>query len=160
MKRQILKVAILMVLAATTAVQVKAGVRNEEGTVAGANKVQSSKLIAKEGINNFVGFMSENAHKFTKKAEWNDVLTVLNSYNQNSPSLMKLSDEQKNKFNEGVAKLQEKLAKVKGEEASAWNEKLSFTAKTINFLWNFTPSTNVTEESVERIEVSTEISSL
>ncbi|MBC7919476.1 MAG: hypothetical protein H7Z75_00130 [Ferruginibacter sp.] len=109
----------------------------------------SSVQMSTEGITQFEAFMRKRSdNPFSNAADRQTFAEVVGLYNADLGGLGKLSTEKRSQFQVVVAKLDARLAKMKGTEAAAWRSQVTNTVEAINFWMNFTLLNDTTEEEV------------
>jgi hypothetical protein len=157
MRKSLKFVAAMMVItSATFANQVFASNVN----IINTTEVATAKLLAKGSENDFVAFMEKKATKFTKTTEWTNFVTVIRLYNQSPNALLNASPAQRAAFNQAVSVLNEKLGKMKSNEAANWKYSVGFTSATLNFLWNQSNKSDNQVVEEEAFEVTTAVTSM
>lgn len=101
-----------------------------------ANKPAGTMLV-KGSEKYFTQFVENKANKFTKKADWQNFMSVVSLYNQNPVAILSLDANSRMKFNEANAQLTKELTKrTNNADASRWVSQADQTARMINLLWN------------------------
>ena len=101
-----------------------------------ANKPAGTMLV-KGSEKHFAQFVEHKANKFTKKADWQNFMSVVSLYNQNPVAILSLDSNSRMKFNEANAQLTKELTKrTNNADASRWVSQADQTARMINLLWN------------------------
>ena len=101
-----------------------------------ANKPAGTMLV-KGSEKYFTQFVEHKANKFTKKADWQNFMSVVSLYNQNPVAILSLDANSRMKFNEANAQLTKELTKrTNNADASRWVSQADQTARMINLLWN------------------------
>lgn len=101
-----------------------------------ANKPAGTMLV-KGSEKYFAQFVEHKANKFTKKADWQNFMSVVSLYNQNPVAILSLDANSRTKFNEANAQLTKELTKrTNNADASRWVSQADQTARMINLLWN------------------------
>lgn len=101
-----------------------------------ANKPAGTMLV-KGSEKQFAQFVELKANKFTKKADWQNFMSVVSLYNQNPVAILSLDADSRMKFNDANAQLTKALAKrTNNADASRWKSQADQTARMINLLWN------------------------
>jgi hypothetical protein len=101
-----------------------------------ANKPVGTMLV-KSSEKQFAQFVEQKANKFTKKADWQNFMSVVSLYNQNPVAVLSLDDDSRTKFKSASAQLTKELAKgTNNADTSRWANQADKTARMINLLWN------------------------
>lgn len=101
-----------------------------------ANKPVGTMLV-KSSEKQFAQFVEHKANKFTKKADWQNFMSVVSLYNQNPVAILSLDADSRIKFNSANAQLTKELAKgTSNADASRWANQADQTARMINLLWD------------------------
>lgn len=94
-------------------------------------------MLVKGSEKQFAQFVEHKANKFTKKADWQNFMSVVSLYNQNPVAILSLDADSRIKFNDANAQLTKELAKrTNSADASRWANQADQTARMINLLWN------------------------
>ena len=84
----------------------------------------------------FASYMEQHFSRFAKKSEWQGFFGVVSQYNENPVSVLNLSAEAQDKFNQSAAAVNKKLVRENSAEAIAWQQQTDSVVRMINFLWN------------------------
>ena len=84
----------------------------------------------------FASYLEQHIGKATQHTNWQDFTNVVSLYNQNPAAVLTVSNADRARFNEAIAKLNTQLASRKDAQASVWLGQADHTARMINFLWN------------------------
>lgn len=101
------------------------------------DSAKSEVMLVKGAEVNFANFMSKKAKKFVKTEDWVIFVNVVKLYNNSPAKFMAMSSIQKAAFNEAANNIETKVAKLRGDEAKAWRNKVVATTKILNVLWNY-----------------------
>ena len=101
------------------------------------DSAKSEVMLVKGAEVSFANFMSKKAKKFVKTEDWVIFVNVVKLYNNSPARFMALSSTQKAAFNEAANNIETKVAKLRGDEAKAWRNKVVATTKILNVLWNY-----------------------
>ena len=100
-------------------------------------KKSAGTMLVNESEKQFVQFVEQKAGRFTKKADWQNFMSVVSLYNQNPVALLSLDADSRTKFNNANVQLTKKLTKRTNDaDSSYWVGQADQTARMINFLWD------------------------
>lgn len=101
-----------------------------------ANK-PASALLVNGSEKQFAQFVEQKASTFTKKAHWQNFMSVVSLYNENPVAVLTISQEDRVKFNEANAQLTKELTKrTNNADVGRWLNGAGNTTRMINLLWN------------------------
>ena len=101
-----------------------------------ANKPASTMLV-NGSEKQFAQFMGQRSNRFTKKADWQNFMSVVSLYNHNPVAILSLDANSRTKFNEANTQLTKELSKrTKNADSSRWTNQADQTVRMINLLWN------------------------
>ncbi|GAB3889506.1 hypothetical protein [Spirosoma agri] len=101
-----------------------------------ATSKPASAMLVNGSEKQFALYYGQNVTKFSHNTNWQNFMSVISLYNQSPVAVLNLSADDRAKFNESVAQVNNQLAKQKNAEASRWMNQAGYTARMINFLWN------------------------
>jgi hypothetical protein len=134
-KRVVTLLSVLMAVTVST-VPVSATALNDD-TPKYPAKASAQKLLTKGQVQSFTAFVQQNKDKLGRYPEVQNVMRVVEVFNTAPAQFLKMTPDQQRQFQLDVARLEGRLASLRGAEASAWRQVVSQTAHTMNYLWKY-----------------------
>lgn len=100
-----------------------------------ANKTGNT-LLATGTQKQFASYMGQHFNRFAKKSDWKGFFGVVSQFNENPVTVLTLSADAQQQFNQSAAAVDKKLARENSVEAMAWQQQTTSVVRMINFIWN------------------------